>query len=264
MVSLSDIGRIFYGLAMTGMGLLTIYYRDFPYMFIPPKHSWIPTFVVVFAGFALFLAGLAIVFKVSAKTISLLLGGSLLLIFFFYHIPFEFIATSSFNQFGAWENAFKELALSSGALVIAGGFSETGTNSYTRYLARLIPFGVIFFSISIFSFGIDHFLYAKEAVDYVPSWIPWHLFWIYFCGIALMASAIAIMLKFKVRLAAGLLGLMIIIWFIILHIPRVMVAPAADLEGEIPSALLALAYGGIAFAIAGAANKEPAIETNLS
>jgi len=37
----------------------------------------------------------------------------------------------------------------------------------------------------------------KEAADYVPSWIPNHLFWIYFAGIALIGSGIAIILKIK-------------------------------------------------------------------
>jgi hypothetical protein len=54
---------------------------------------------------------------------------------------------------------------------------------------------------------------------------------------------------------ASLLGVMIFIWFIILHIPRVIDAPITDLEGEVTSSFLALAYSGIAFVIAGAARK---------
>jgi len=75
----------------------------------------------------------------------------------------------------------------------------------------------------------------------------------YFCGAALLGSGIAIILKIKVRLFAALLGTMIFIWFISLHIPRVIASPASDMAGEIASACLALAYGGIAFVIAGEA-----------
>ncbi len=39
MGNLSAVGRIFYGIGIVGMGFLTIYYADFPYMLIPPKHS---------------------------------------------------------------------------------------------------------------------------------------------------------------------------------------------------------------------------------
>ena len=253
MGKLTDIGRIFYGAAMAGMGILTVFYSDFPYMFIPPKHGWIPRFVILVFGILIALAGTAIVFKIKARPISLLLGGTLLLMFFIYHIPYELLATSSYTEFGAWENAAKELTLASGAFVIAGCFPGNDTNFLTRFLAKGMPYGAIVFSLTIISYSIDHFLYAKEAADYVPSWMPFHLFWIYFAGIALLVSGIAIILKVNVRLAAGLLGLMILIWFVILHIPRVIVAPVADLEGEIPSALLALAYSGIAFVIAGRA-----------
>jgi hypothetical protein len=114
-------------------------------------------------------------------------------------------------HFGYWENAAKELALCSGAFLIAGCFLEKNENSFASFLGKLIPFGGYFFSITIISFGLDHFLYAKEAADYVPSWVPDHLFWIYFTGTALICSGIAIILKIKERLAAILLGLMIFI-----------------------------------------------------
>jgi hypothetical protein len=78
------------------------------------------------------------------------------------------------------------------------------------------------------------------------------LFWIYFCGIPLAASGIAILLKIKMKLAAMLLGVMIFTWFVILHIPYVITAASVEeRSGEAASALLALAYSGIALVIAG-------------
>src|SRR6476620_11130607 len=257
MKDLSNIGRIFYGTAMAGIGVVTIYYRDFPYMLIPPKHSWIPGLLMLtyISGALLVLAGACIVFKKKTRTISLLLGSVLLLIFCFYFIPYEFMTNSNYAQLGEWENAEKELALSGGAFVIAGCFPGKNENFLTRFFGKLIPFGAIFFSITMISFGFDHFLYAKEAADYVPSWIPNHLFWIYLAGIALIGSGIAIILKIKPRSIATLLGTMIFIWFIILHVPRVIASPFADIGDEVTSAFLALAYSGIAFVIAGSTKR---------
>jgi len=257
MGNLSAIGRKFYGIGTVGMGFLTIYYADFPYMLIPRKHSWIPGLAMVsyiFGGMLIF-AGASIFFEKKFRPISLLLASVLLLIFCFYFIPYQLIVSSNFMQFGDWENAGKELALSGGAFVIAGCFSGKKENTLIRFLAKLIPFGTIFFALTMISFGIDHFLYAKEAADYVPSWIPNHIFWIYFAGIPLVGSGIAIILKIKVRLIAALLGTMIFTWFIILHIPYVIASHFADTGGEVTSAFLALAYSGIAFVIAGAAKK---------
>jgi hypothetical protein len=239
MKNLSNIGRIFYGIAIAAMGFQTIYYHDLPYMLIPPRHFWLNDHVlfVYISGALLFLAGACIVFEKKAMPISLLLGTVLLLIFCFYFIPYEFMVSAKYMHFGDWENAAKELALCGGAFVIAG--------------RKLMRIGAIFFSLTIISFGIDHFLYAKEAADYIPAWISNHLFWMYFAGAALLGSGIAILLTIKPGLAAALLGTMIFIWVIILHIPKAIASPFAYKGGEVTSAFLALAYCGIAFVIAG-------------
>jgi uncharacterized membrane protein len=253
MRNLSNVGRFFYGIAIAALGFQTIYNSDFPYMLLPPKHNWIPglgIFSYIF-GALFILSGACIVFEKRIRPISLLLGAVLLLIFCFYFIPYEFTAGSNYMHLGAWENAEKELAFSGGAFVIAGCFSETNKERFTKFLGKLIPFGAIIYSITIISFGIDHFLYAKEAADYIPSWIPNHMFWIYFAGIALIGASIAIILKIRVGLFATLLGTMILIWFIILHIPKVIYSPVAERKDEVTSAFLALAYSGIAFVIAG-------------
>jgi uncharacterized membrane protein YphA (DoxX/SURF4 family) len=239
------------------MGFLTIYYRDFPYMLIP-EHSRIPGLVLLayISGSLLLLAGVCIILEIRTRPISLLLGTVLLLIFCFYFIPYQFIANPNYMHLAEWENAEKELALSSGAFIIAGCFSGKNENHLFRSLRNLIPFGAIFFSITIISFGILHFQFAKEASTLVPTWIPNPIFWTYLAGIALIGSGIAIILKIRPGLIAALLGAMIFIWFIILHIPRVIASPSADFKDEVASAFLALAYSGIAFVIAGALKRE--------
>jgi hypothetical protein len=201
------------------------------------------------------LTGFCIVFKKKARPISLLSGAVLLLIFCFYFIPYEFMASSRYMHLAQWENAEKELAFSSGAFVIAGCFSEKNEGRLYRYLGKLIPLGPILFSIPIISFGILHFVYAKGVANYAPSWVPNRIFWVYLAGIGLIGSGFAIILKIWSGLAAALLGTMIFIWVIVLHIPRVIASPSAYLGSEITSAFIALAYSGIAFVIAGTSKK---------
>lgn len=252
MKNLPKAGRIFYGTAMAGMGLVTIYRTDFPYMMIPYKHAWIPalgTVAVIFGAFLGF-CGFMIAIGKNIRPVSLVLGTVLLLIFCFYFVPYQLVVSENNMHFGDWENAAKELALAGGALVMVS-FSEKD-EKIAGNLGKLVPLGTVLFSLTIISFSFDHFLYAVEAADYVPSWIPFHLFWIYFCGAALFGSGFVIILKIKPDLAATLLGVMIFTWFVILHIPRIVVSPALYLSSEIASAMLALAYSGIALVIAGA------------
>jgi uncharacterized membrane protein len=250
MGNISNIGRIFYGISIAAMGILTIYYKDLPYMLFPTP-VLLPGLAYVF-GIMFILVGTCIVFNKKTRPVSLLFGSVLLLIFCFYYIPYEFGVNSNYKNLLGWDNAGKELSLAGGAFIIAGCFSEKNKNIVNRFRERVLPFGTILFSLPIITFGILHLLYAKDVSTMVPSWIPRPVFWTYFAGIALIGSGIAIILKIKPGLMAALLGIMIFIWFVILHLPRVINAPITDLEGEVTSAFLALAYSGIAFVIAGA------------
>jgi hypothetical protein len=202
------------------------------------------------------LAGLCILFKKWGGEASLLFGGLLLLLFVVYYIPYQFLTSSNYLNLGEWENALKELAFAGGAFVTAGIFPGNYKSPLLRFLQKLVCAGAILFAIPIICFGILHFMEAKDAATLVPAWIPGHLFWIYFCGAALIGSGISIILKIKTGLIAALLGLMIFLWFVLLHISRVVASPAAYLGSEITSAVMALAYSGIALVIAGAGGRK--------
>jgi uncharacterized membrane protein len=236
-ISISNFGRIFFGAAIAGMGVTTIYFHDYPYMLLPP--GYLHRAGLIYAiGIVLALAGAIIISGKKMKPVSLILAALFIAIFCFCYVPYELIVSKNYLSLGEWENAEKELAFAGGALIIFG----------VRPLARL---GTVIYSLIIINFGILHFLFAKEASTLIPEWIPFHMFWMYFAGVALMASGIAIICKVKTGLAALLLGAMIFTWFIILHIPRVIAATVADRPDEITSAFLALAYSGIAWMTAG-------------
>jgi uncharacterized membrane protein len=92
-------------------------------------------------------------------------------------------------------------------------------------LDKITKLGRYFLAVPMVVFGIQHFLYAGFVVHLVPTWVPGRLFWTYFAGAALFASGLGIIVNVLSRLAATLLALMISIWVIILHIPRVFQVP---------------------------------------
>lgn len=247
------IGRVFFGTAIAGLGILTVADRDFPYMLIPAEHQWIPGlfYIAIVCGVLLTAAGGCIALAKKTGWCSIWLGILLAMIFCFYHIPYQLFASPNHSHLWDWENAAKELSLASGAWVITGHFTKKSELNLAKHSSKLLSWGVILFSLTILSYGVNHFVYADAVADYVPSWIPFRLFWAYFAGAALLAASLAIIIKVKSALAARLLGIMILAWFIVLHIPRVMAAPAPEISGEMASAFLALAYGGIALVISG-------------
>jgi uncharacterized membrane protein YphA (DoxX/SURF4 family) len=169
------------------------------------------------------------------------------LLFLCFHVYDQLFRSPYSFHLGLWTNPLKELAFSGGALIMAASFTEAASHASDKLFLII---GRIFFSAMLIAFGIDHFLYTEFVATLVPNWLPGHLFWTYFGAVALIGSGACIMLKVKIRLVSILLGIMLFLWFVILHIPRAIVAPATDKGNELTSVFQALAFSGIAFVIA--------------
>ena len=119
-----------------------------------------------------------------------------------------------------------------------------------RGLDRIILFGRLFFAVPLVVFAAEHFTATKSIAQIIPSWIPGHVFWVYFVGIALIAAALSIVLKRQSRLSATLLGIMFSLFVVLIHIPRVLANPHDRIAWAV--AFRDLSFSGGAFAFAGA------------
>jgi uncharacterized membrane protein len=70
--------------------------------------------------------------------------------------------------------------------------------------------------------GCLHFLHGPGVAKIVPPWMPWRLFWAYLTGSALIAAGISIALRRQTRLAATLLGVMLLIFVLLIHLPSMI------------------------------------------
>lgn len=244
--------RIFFGIGMMGIGIQHFIYSDFRPVIIPPGWpQWMHYPILAYiTGAAIVTASIFILFE-KKKTVSLLLGSFLLVCFLFIQCPYIlFVQPNSPAHLGLWTDPFKELALSGGAYIIAGLSTEVFIkNRFLSVTEKLIPFGKIFFSITLIAFGIDHFFYTEFVATLVPAWVPDHTFWTYFAGVTLIGAGTAISLKIKRRRIALLTSIMIFLWLIVLHIPRAIAEPYVAKGNEITSVFEALAFSAIALGI---------------
>jgi uncharacterized membrane protein YphA (DoxX/SURF4 family) len=120
-------------------------------------------------------------------------------------------------------------------------------------LDKILPFGRLFFAMPMGVFGTEHLVDAPDMAQAVPSWIPAHLFWAYLVGVALIAAALSIILNKYARLAATLLGSMLLVFVATIHIPNIAAQHGARLFWTI--ALRDTAFSGGAFALAGGLSK---------
>src|SRR6202035_5621773 len=85
-------------------------------------------------------------------------------------------------------------------------------------IEKILPFGRLFFAIPMGVFGTEHLVDASDIAQVVPSWMPAHLFWTYLVGVALIAAALSIVLNRHARLAATLLGSMLLVFVALIHV----------------------------------------------
>lgn len=263
MNQLTKIGRLFYGIGIASLGIHQLIIKDFRSEILSPFPAWAHKYVAFpfLAGIALILAGTIIsgLFKikfVSTKKICLYLGFCFLALFITSHLPYILIfSPDKASRLEVWFGAVEALAYSGGAFVMAGSFPENSfsgrrKNSFTLLLEKLIPCGRIFYSVLIILFGWSHFFFTDFVSTMVPKWLPAHMFWTYFVGIALISSGIAIILKIWIRLIAFLLAVMLFLFFIFFHVPDAVANPSTGGGNEIVRAIIALLFCGIALVMA--------------
>lgn len=262
METLSKAGQWAFAICLIGLAGQQLYYSDLRPVFVPAWGNPIPGHAILAYLFSIILiaAAATLLAQKAIRPAMLLLGALLLALFLFSFVPFELFVDPNGNQIGAWNNALKDLSISGWAFIAAAAHpANPKTAAYPAHPADpkpgayprlLLPMGRLFFSIMMIIFGIEHFLFAQGVKTLVPSWIPGNLFWTYFAGVALIGSGLSIILGIKVKLVATLTGIMVFIWFLILHIPRAIIAPVTDKGNELSSVFESLGVSGIAFVIA--------------
>jgi putative oxidoreductase len=97
-------------------------------------------------------------------------------------------------------------------------------------------------------FGVFHFMVAEKMAGMVP--IPGGIIWVYLTGVALIAAAVAIIIGKKARMAATLLGVLILIFALTIHLPSVMGGGDGGME-SMPQLLKDLMISGGIITLAG-------------
>jgi uncharacterized membrane protein len=84
---------------------------------------------------------------------------------------------------------------------------------------KAVALARLFIAVPMAVFGAEHFMFWREMQPMVPSYIPWHAFWIFLVGTALILAALSIVTGRLSGLAAALLSAMIFSFVLLLHIP---------------------------------------------
>jgi uncharacterized membrane protein len=241
-------GRIIFAIGMIGLGILCFISKDF-IVGRPPAWpaDWMLNPVLAYvSGSILIIAAVAILFTKNAGLAALLIAVLIFLLSVLRHIP---------HFMNDWANAYKSMALLGGALIIASSFFREDSHTLTgsrfdgSLQKNLVTVGSILLAAFFIVGGYAHFKFAEFVKTLIPGYIPFHTFWTYFCGICLFAGGIGLLIPFTRRWAAFLSGIMVVGWFVLLHVPR-FIANTKDVSDRM-GVCESFIFVGIFFVLAG-------------
>ena len=95
-------------------------------------------------------------------------------------------------------------------------------------------------------FGLMHFAAGNQMSGMVPGWLPFSIGWVYLTGLSMIAATVALIINKKAKLAMTLLGVELVLFVLLLHLPAVL---GGD-QMAMPMVLKDLSMAGGAFYIA--------------
>ncbi|MFL6546670.1 MAG: hypothetical protein ACJ8LM_16025, partial [Candidatus Udaeobacter sp.] len=159
---------------------------------------------------------------------------------------------------GNWTSGFELLAMCGASLTLVATLRNDRPSIQLPNIGGL---GRYLYAVALIVFGIQHFQYAAFIATLIPTWIPAHLFWAYFVGVAFLGASLSIVSRIQARLATGLLAVMFLLWVLVLHLPRVV--SAVHNGNEWTSMFVALAMTGGALILAGSEAGKGAPESRI-
>ncbi|RFM29036.1 hypothetical protein [Deminuibacter soli] len=233
-------GRVLLGIAMAGIGLVHCVYGHFPSgLLAVPAGLPVMSLWVYLTGIALLAAGVLLILNRYIRKAALLAVIVLGLLLLLLHVPKLFMHLHDPLE---WTPFGEVLGLFSGAVLLA---------ALAGVLSRAyINVAVWLFAAAMLIFGVQHYMYATFIATLIPAWIPAKMFWSYLVMVAFFAAAISLFIRVQSRVAALLLSIMFLLWFVLLHIPRVAAQPRTETEWT--SLFVVLGMGGIALLVAAA------------
>jgi uncharacterized membrane protein len=238
-------GRRLFAVAFIAFGLLQFVYGDF----VPGRPPAWPAQLsggVIWAyatGAGFVVAGAAILIGRHATAAALSIA---VLVFAWAVTRNTPIALADANFGGAWTRLGKAVALTGGALAMAASVRHVERGSTTAFAIV----GRLALGAFLIASGVQHFLFPDAASTLVPTWIPAPRFWTYLAGVALIAGGSGLIVPRTTRLAGFGVGLMLLTWVCILHIPRALAASPANQRNEWTAVFEALGFAGIALMFA--------------
>jgi uncharacterized membrane protein YphA (DoxX/SURF4 family) len=110
-------------------------------------------------------------------------------------------------------------------LLVIGLICAKDDLAQARGLDKVVALGNLFFALPLAVFSMEHLSAAQGISQMVPKFVPWHLFWAYFVGVALLAAALSIATKILVQWSGLGFGIMMFSFVAMMDLPGTLADP---------------------------------------
>ena len=192
---IASVSHVVFAAIMMAIGIVGLVKGDFTPVWDPiPQDSHALAYLCSFISLA---TGIGLLWRVTAAAAVRVLFASLLLWLLLLRVP-NIIRSPTFGVF--WPG-FETAEMVAGSWVLYTWFAAdwdrrrlglvTGENGLR--IARVL------YGLALIPFGLAHFIYLKDTAGLVPRWLPWHQFWAYFTGSALIAAGVWVIIGVYAR-----------------------------------------------------------------
>lgn len=113
-------------------------------------------------------------------------------------------------------------------------------------LDKLVALGPTFVAAPLATFGAEHLVEGGLMAGMVPHWIPWHVFWIYFVGLCLIAAALSFIFSRFLLWSASLLAILFLIFVSTMDLPGTIAQSANRINWVLLFREISFGSGGLA------------------